>query len=170
MRPSRPLSLLLLLSCGGGSPSAVEAPIVAGNSVLVTTCPPPPPGPAPLPPAATDDIDVYVGRYRLQGSPKTDTCGGNIVLAARHIVVAPSHELTADVVERTYAAGAIAGALGAEGAFEASTCEGGKLHERWALARAGRDLEGVLVSEWPVPGDCTRTCRVVFQIRAIREQ
>jgi hypothetical protein len=111
-----------------------------------------------------------VGRYRLEGSKATDTCGGIIELAARNIAITP-HELHADVVTRTYAATATSGTLTAEGTFEASTCRGGKLHERWALARTHvDDLEGVLVSEWPIPGDCARTCFVVFLVRALKEE
>jgi hypothetical protein len=103
---------------------------------------------------------------------ESDTCGGQIVLAARSIAVTPSGELFADVVDRTYAAAATSGTLVAEGDFPASTCRDGTLHERWAFARAGTggDLQGVLVSEWPVPGACSRSCSVVIHLLAVREE
>jgi hypothetical protein len=120
------------------------------------------------PSGAPDPMEAFAGRYGIRGTAKTDGCGGAIVLGARNITIASPHELDADVVNRRYEANATQGTVVAEGEFPASTCPGGRLRERWALARAGSSLEGVLVSEWPVKDDCENVCRVVFSIQATR--
>jgi len=146
-------------SAGAGG-AAVQVPTVtvalpAATSLAVTPVPPPAPA-----------IDDYVGRYRISGTRTSDECG-NVYLAAHHIQVTPSKELRADVVNRTYTAHAGDTVLSAEGDFDVQTpC--GQLHEQWTLARTEDGLAGELVSEWPTPPDCAKTCRVVFAIHAQR--
>ncbi len=182
----RLLPFVSLAACASSTPP-VMAPVSSTLAPQVVPCPPPPP-PASPPGSGEDALGGFLGKYSLVPRAIThDTCGGAVQLAARHIVITPDHELKADVVDRTYRAGARAGVLGAEGTFEASTCEGGKLYEHWAFVRAGDDLEGVLVSEWPLamapsinpfkprryaPGDapCTDRCRVVFTLQAVKER
>ena len=146
-------------SAGAGG-AAVQVPTVTVALPVATSLaatPVPPPAPA---------IDDYVGRYRISGTATSDECG-DVYLAAHHIQVTSSNELRADVVNRTYSAHAGSTVLSAEGDFDVQTACG-KLHEQWTLSRTEEGLEGELVSEWPTPPDCAKTCRVVFAIHAQR--
>jgi hypothetical protein len=156
-------ALLVEAGCRGeAGGAAVQAPTT--TVVLpVASSQVPPRSPASPPVTAIHD---YVGRYRISGTARSDECG-NVFLAAHHIEVTSSEELRADVVNRTYRAHVAGATLVAEGDFDAqAAC--GQLHEQWTFTRTEGGLEGELVSEWPTPPDCARTCRVVFEIHALR--
>jgi hypothetical protein len=162
----------VLAACSGGAGAVIQAPVVTVDLPAPASDGGPPakslaPVASPLP--AAGGLAAYAGRYRITGAARSDGCGGALYLAARHIEVLPSR-LEADVVNRTYDARLRedASALVAEGEFDASTCAGGRMHEKWTLAPSREGLEGVLVSEWPMPPDCGKRCRVEFSIHAVR--
>lgn len=110
-----------------------------------------------------------VERYRIDGAPAADGCGGRIYLAARHITLDRARgTVFADVVRRTYRARFAGDSVEARGTFDSpSACEGG-VRERWSLRRAGPDeLRGTLESSWRLAPDC-QECTVTFRVRAVR--
>jgi len=166
-RIARIAALTALASCNEGGLSAPPSRVASVVNVTLpaaASCPPSAP-----PPAPPDPIAAYADTFGITGNAESDTCGSlGLYLAAQKIAVSPSHELFADVVNRTYDARATPAGLTAAGDFAAPECPGEKLHETWAFAPAGNAMEGVLVSEWPVAPECVKTCRVVFAIHATR--
>lgn len=110
-----------------------------------------------------------VERYRIDGSPSADGCGGQVYLAARHIVLDRARNtLFADVVRRTYGARFEAERVQASGRFTSPTTCSGALRESWDLRRTGPDeLRGTLSSTWQLPPSC-EPCTITFRIRATR--
>lgn len=107
-------------------------------------------------------------RYRIEGQPMSDECGGEIYLAARHITFQPT-TMFADVVNRTYGLRRDGDRLVASGRFHSDyACEATRIRERWDLRRVSPDvLEGSLASTWRLRPSCDE-CTVRFRIRAIR--
>lgn len=118
----------------------------------------PPPSPRPVP----------AERWRITGQPRSDGCGGQIHLAARHLTFR-GRTMHADVVDRTYAFSRHGAQRIAEGDFVAGVgCDGTTIFERWKLREVSRDvLEGTLTSSWHLPPACD-SCVITFQIRAER--
>lgn len=123
------------------------------------------PGRPPDPSPSAADIE----RYRIDGTPAADGCGGRIVLAARHITLQRARgTLFADVVRRTYRARFTADRVEASGHFTSNAACTGGLDERWSLRRTSPDeLRGTLESTWQLEPDC-RACTITFQIHAVR--
>lgn len=108
-------------------------------------------------------------RYRIEGEPEADGCGGRISLAARVITLDRARgTLFADVVNRTYRARFPPSRVIAEGTFESrSACPRG-VEERWDLASSGpNELRGTLDSTWAMAPSCAQ-CTIRFALRAIR--
>ena len=108
-------------------------------------------------------------RYRIEGRPEADGCGGRIVLAARVITLDRARgTLFADVVNRTYRARFPGPRVLAEGRFEDDIACGRGVAERWELARSGpHELRGTLESTWAIAPSCA-PCTIRFALRAIR--
>jgi hypothetical protein len=108
-------------------------------------------------------------RLALEGATSGDGCAGEIVLAARNIAIDPwARTLFADVVDRTYAARAMAGGVVAEVALaNESDCAGTDVVERWTLVpRPDGALVGGLESTWLLPPTCATPCTISFGIVA----
>lgn len=149
------VALSLAAGCATSPPPNVAPPSEAESS---TTAPRP---------------ATFGGSYVLSSSSGTDkACGGQLVLAAKHILVdQDAKTVYADVVNRTYDARFESSTLIAEGRFDvAGTCPGTKIYEKWTLSRdpAGR-LVGELESHWSLPPYCQRACEVRFPIVATAE-
>ncbi len=124
-------------------------------------------GPTDAPPAPRPRPTVE--RYRIEGAPEADGCGGRIVLAARHIQLDRARgRIFADVVNRTYTARVQGDRLLAEGSFRsADACPGG-VREAWSLRwSTPRVLTGTLQSTWQLAPRC-EPCTVTFRLRAVR--
>jgi hypothetical protein len=108
------------------------------------------------------------GQYRIFGKIRSDTCNGQIVLAARTLTIgADRKSVHADVVNRDYQAAFDGQALVATGRFRVPVCGGSTLRERWELRPAVEALAGTLKSEWAEPSDCSRRCVVVFDLQLV---
>jgi hypothetical protein len=108
------------------------------------------------------------GSYRIFGKTRSDTCGGEVILAARTLTIGPGRKAVhADVVDRDYQAASEGEALVATGRFRVPVCGGSSLRERWVLRPALDALAGTLESAWAKPSDCAQRCVVVFDLQLV---
>lgn len=107
-------------------------------------------------------------RWRITGAPTADGCGGQIVLAVRHLRF-QGNIMFGDVVNRRYHYERRGATRVAVGRFEADfACRGTQLDERWQLRQQGPDvLVGELASTWHLEPSC-EPCTIRFRVRAER--
>jgi hypothetical protein len=120
---------------------------------------------APEAPSPSARAGVSAGTYRVYSRVEDDTCGGEIHLATRTLIVLDDlKRVHADVVERDYSASIENDRLIAEGIFPESSCPKAELHERWRLEPLQGGLVGVLKAVWTLPSDCKTPCEVLFSV------
>jgi hypothetical protein len=107
-------------------------------------------------------------RYRIVGRPVSDGCGGEIILAARHLTYY-ADTMFADVVNRTYRLRRDGDRLIASGRFPNDyACDGTRIRETLNLRRVDANtLVGSLISTWRLRPSCEE-CTIRFRIRAVR--
>jgi hypothetical protein len=144
-----------MLGCANSPPPEPTTSVAAINEPAAT--------PAPRAP-------TFGGTYALSSSSGVaKECGGQLMLAAKHIEVNQgTGAVYADVVNRTYKARFDGATMIADGTFDvAGTCPGTKVYEKWTLTRDETGtLRGELESHWQLPPYCQRACEVRFPITA----